>query len=1159
MIPHRTVRLHRLQRAGSVWNGQRSVTKFGGAVLAVVLLCAATVIGRAEGYNASAGSKPEDMPSSAEGEQLMPQALSLTTLLSEDPTAAALQHQPGQTDASLQPLAEHGPSAPSSSPPDGRRRRRLGRKRKRRPLQDDYWPPAAPEDNDTESNVFSSPTAAAAGTRGSERKRLPARWEEAGQQQKVPPSSFRQGVRTNGNWNHHQQQQQRAGDWMHNPYTDAVNVEQPAAAMAAIPARRLPGGQSTAAASAGGNLPPMDANRSRRIAGGRPTEQPPTNGKAYRKPYSQARRTEEEHGDGGGSGETAGKLPASAADLKALLKQSDGLSLSEILQQRNISLQDLIKGKQMALAALTQSPLEATTTTMPSTAGETDPASTLSPTLSSVRFRVYDDDGVTGRPSQPGGETTTGAIMTSPTTSTVLPAPASDMLTTSGFNGHPLEDDESSNAVGDDNNGQNGGGGVGNIFPTVEIKQLALNPVLPVHKEEQQRVRPIKGVASRIRPDLSNTHIRTEPGLSTPSTSGLTSPSLLLLTPTTREKWTPSAALVGQRAKQQTIGSKQRHHGYGTTLPASFSSSGSADRLTVTTVEPPTAKKLVAPKLSSIEATSILPEAEAMVELSPDRPLQQHLLRVPKLKPRIAIKPKLTNVVPPTLPAEPNGGTLVSSPSSPPPDKRPPSTKDPLDLSDVELEDDSTGDRGTVATTDPPTGKRQPPTRQHRLHDDLEDEGEEEPRLNIIEKFTSFADSSAGVRPHAAAQDERDSEQEAAVADLIGRISEHTQRSFTDSLEELYRDVTESNPSLFNDLSPITSADERRELLELMEDRRIGSRLAKVLSQRNMTLDQLLEHRRRGSSQLHLAEIANGKVKPIDDKIDIVTAFEHFPRFNIGNLRSIRPDDIKHDSQGFSYFTSIINIRPSDEGYSKEGRALQQDRHRSRAAGSNHQHHHRSESHFLVKGGSKDRLLVPSRMSAAMEHAHGSNGEQQRGDAGTGDDRMDVDGDLLDLELSGHGFQHHRGSVTIERPSMPVGVRSAIVASSAIVGVSLLIFVAIFVACRVRQRRRQKLNYTEHFHMAKGRLPILHGGVEQEQQQQQQARNSCTPAGSGRSSSLGEQQVVYTTHRALAERSGATGGAGTTSTAAAAGRQRTMMDPNSVEIQDYLWDRKPFQ
>lgn len=42
-------------------------------MLAVMLLCAATVVGRAEGYNASAGSKPEDMPSSEEGEQLMPQ------------------------------------------------------------------------------------------------------------------------------------------------------------------------------------------------------------------------------------------------------------------------------------------------------------------------------------------------------------------------------------------------------------------------------------------------------------------------------------------------------------------------------------------------------------------------------------------------------------------------------------------------------------------------------------------------------------------------------------------------------------------------------------------------------------------------------------------------------------------------------------------------------------------------------------------------------------------------------------------------------------------------------------------------------------------------------------------------------------------------------
>lgn len=42
----------------------------------------------------------------------------------------------------------------------------------------------------------------------------------------------------------------------------------------------------------------------------------------------------------------------SSSDLKALLKQSGGLSLSEVLQQRNLSLADLLTGKQYALSAL---------------------------------------------------------------------------------------------------------------------------------------------------------------------------------------------------------------------------------------------------------------------------------------------------------------------------------------------------------------------------------------------------------------------------------------------------------------------------------------------------------------------------------------------------------------------------------------------------------------------------------------------------------------------------------------------------------------------------------------------------------------------------------------------------------------------------------------
>lgn len=129
--------------------------------------------------------------------------------------------------------------------------------------------------------------------------------------------------------------------------------------------------------------------------------------------------------------------------------------------------------------------------------------------------------------------------------------------------------------------------------------------------------------------------------------------------------------------------------------------------------------------------------------------------------------------------------------------------------------------------------------------------------------------------------------------------------------------------------------DDRTDLLELLEDRRSGSRLFKVLAQRNMTLDELIQHRQRGSSQLHLAEMIQNKtvtpnvksfsIKPqvLDEKLDIVTAFDNFPQFDLANLKSIKPDEIKMDSQGSSYFTSIIDIKPTDDmGREKEGRIM---------------------------------------------------------------------------------------------------------------------------------------------------------------------------------------------------------------------------------------------
>jgi len=67
--------------------------------------------------------------------------------------------------------------------------------------------------------------------------------------------------------------------------------------------------------------------------------------KAYRRPYGQAKK--EPLAEAGGAVATK-----TSVDLKNILKNSGGLSLSEILQQKNLSLDDLLKGKQNALLAL---------------------------------------------------------------------------------------------------------------------------------------------------------------------------------------------------------------------------------------------------------------------------------------------------------------------------------------------------------------------------------------------------------------------------------------------------------------------------------------------------------------------------------------------------------------------------------------------------------------------------------------------------------------------------------------------------------------------------------------------------------------------------------------------------------------------------------------
>ncbi|KAH8315952.1 hypothetical protein KR074_003658 [Drosophila pseudoananassae] len=382
----------------------------------------------------------------------------------------------------------------------------------------------------------------------------------------------------------------------------------------------------------------------------------------------------------------------------------------------------------------------------------------------------------------------------------------------------------------------------------------------------------------------------------------------------------------------------------------------------------------------------------------------------------------------------------------------------------------------------------------------------------------------------------------------------------------------------------VDDVDDRTDLLELIEDRRSGNRLFKVLEQRNMTLEELIEHRKRGSSQLHLSTIVSGdehsRLYPgqkviLQDNMDIVTAFENFPHFNLMDLKSVKPDEIKTDSQGSSYFTSIIDIEPNDEvkpgfggGVGVSGRGAPPPGSRgptyaqtavssSSSPGGTITINQRGEkslgffpswktlalASLATATATEDRnpyFLPPPRLlldgggGGSISQEQSSNPESDL--AGGEPTSIDIDlgvspygssgnssmdnarlpfnndvieeienevaraHDLLDLELSGPGFhrspaaaaatsavsQQHLSSLY---SSMPSGIRSALVASTAIVVTALATFLVVFVVCRWKQQRRRKSSYLRTYNAMKSKLP------------QMQPRHPSAPASGAASSS----------------------------------------------------------
>lgn len=277
-------------------------------------------------------------------------------------------------------------------------------------------------------------------------------------------------------------------------------------------------------------------------------------------------------------------------------------------------------------------------------------------------------------------------------------------------------------------------------------------------------------------------------------------------------------------------------------------------------------------------------------------------------------------------------------------------------------------------------------------------------------------------------------------------------------------DVTESADKL----KDLTAKDE---IMEILSDTATRKNLTRLLELRNMTLDELVEQRERGSSQRHLADIFHNKTKEPEPTEEMVvdqivkgneksylsppSLFETFPAFELRPDNNIQSTHYTRESRE-DQFTISKEDKPNLNGNSNEilGQLIPV----WRQAYTNNKNNNK----FLQDKIIEDDLIIKD--------------EAKRIE--------DIDNQLVDTISEAFNIDvinHHKTYVdnlsNLEEENeffrLPYGVRSAIIASAIIIAISLVVFLTIFIIFKWTQKQHTHLNYTNSFSSAKIKTPIL--------------------------------------------------------------------------------------
>ncbi|XP_076662687.1 uncharacterized protein LOC143365956 [Andrena cerasifolii] len=320
--------------------------------------------------------------------------------------------------------------------------------------------------------------------------------------------------------------------------------------------------------------------------------------------------------------------------------------------------------------------------------------------------------------------------------------------------------------------------------------------------------------------------------------------------------------------------------------------------------------------------------------------------------------------------------------------------------------------------------------------------------------------------------------------------------------------VNETEKKSYEDIVSEVEPEARAEIFELFASGSAGKRLERLLKSRNMSLEELIALRQRGSSKVHLAEVSRLKVQKSNDGhrtegtavLELVTlspaknVHESQQRSGSFENSTLTPKDFVHPEAD----TTQQQILTSDSTVQNEGAILDPLSNEAAEEQEDIKGRHRTVQivDLLTTFGSLPFAKDIQRDFAGdydiVERRKLPKQDSKVGVAFVNDDAEATrSNDTPSVVQSGYVkevMKQEPSSIDIRTvygdTSNPVAeeeddekgktlskVKPSIIASGAILGVTIVVFLAIFIVCRIRQK--QKYRYRNTFSRAVFQGPML--------------------------------------------------------------------------------------